>query len=53
MKKNIKKLSSFKSRILYHTCSICSLHSKNVHRSIKYNKYLCSNCLIETIINDT
>jgi hypothetical protein len=53
MKKNIKKLSSFKPRIVHHTCSVCSLRSKNVYRSIRYKKYLCNDCLVETIINDT
>ncbi len=34
------------------SCSICKERSKNVHRSTKYDKYLCVDCLVETILND-
>lgn len=34
-----------------HTCSECSLHSKEVHKSIKLNKYLCPPCLIRLLLS--
>lgn len=52
MKKNDKKISFSKPRIISHKCSQCGLVSKDVHKSIIYNRYYCKHCLIEKIINN-
>lgn len=44
MKNKIKPIRS-----VYNTCSSCGLKSKEVNKSIKYNKYFCIPCLIENI----
>lgn len=52
MKKTQQKINS-KPRNISHKCSECSEVSKSVFKSIKYNKYLCTDCLKNIILNTT
>lgn len=49
MKKNVKTLNFKSPRIVLNTCSLCGLKSKQVEKSIKYNKYFCIDCLVDYI----
>lgn len=49
-KQTIKSLHTYKDK--NRKCDSCSVVSKDVHKSIKYNKNLCIDCLKEIIIND-
>jgi uncharacterized ferredoxin-like protein len=53
MKKNNKDLNIKTSRSLTNTCSSCGFKSKEVEKSIKFNKYFCMYCLIDYIKNNT
>lgn len=42
---------SSKPRNISHKCDSCSLVSKDVNKSIKFNKYLCIECFLDKIIS--
>ena len=52
MKKNNKALNIKTFRSLTNTCSSCGLKSKEVEKSIKYNKHFCMLCLMDYIKNN-
>ena len=51
MKKNSKPNQNvYQHRNVNNTCADCGLVSKTVNKSIKYNQYLCIECLKDKIL---
>jgi hypothetical protein len=48
--KNQNTISS-KPRNISHKCDSCGLVSKNVNKSLKFNKYYCLDCLKDAILS--
>lgn len=48
-----QKQNISKPRNITHKCAECSEVSRNVFKSIKYNKYLCTDCLKYLILNNS
>lgn len=52
MKRDKKTFETYDKSPSFRSCVQCKERSKNVHKSNKYDKYLCVDCLVETILND-
>lgn len=49
-KKNKPIQHTYKHRDVSNKCAVCGLISKAVSKSIKYNQYLCIDCLKDKIL---
>lgn len=48
-KKNQQKI--YQHNNIKHRCSRCSIVSKDVHKSLRFKEYLCTDCLKDVILN--